>query len=510
LVPPDTGILEKLRATADLTIEGEKMKTTLAALVTLVLTNTERRFTLAQLLTRSLIRSLILALLFSASFSNAQTIHNFVGTDGQNPFGGLAAGSNGVLYGITAGGSFVILPGTVIQLTPPSSPGASWTESVIAAVPQYGEALSTPTVGPKGEIYATAYFGGTYGTGSVFEVTPPPVPGGEWSVANLYSFNYANGDPQNPQGAVVLGKNGVLYGTVQFAGISTNCPYYGCGAVYSLTPPSVPGGSWTEQTLYTFLGGTDGAVPQTALAIGKNGELYGTTTVGGGSVVCTQDNIPAGAIGPHSTGCGTVFELVPPTTPGAPWTETQLYSFTGGKDGGFPNQILYREGTLYGTADFGGDPKYCGGSGCGTVFQLTSPYAPGSAWTEKTLYSFKSVPDGLIPGAGLVIDREGNLYGSTHAGGDSENCPQNPGCGTIFKLTPSWSGSEGWQEEVLHSFDSTDGWRPTAALTLGDDGNLYGTTYYGGTSAYCTGGCGTAFKIDPRQPRNYSWEGSAK
>ena len=410
---------------------------------------------------------LIVALTLSTLYGDAQTVHGFTGgTDGANPVGGLATGKNGVLYGTTQYGgghpgcSFSPTSGcgTVFQLVPPTSPGAPWTESVIYVFPTLdgglGLPLASPTVGPNGELYGTTLYGGKDFVGDVFVLTPPSSPGGTWTETTLYSFSYPLGDPQNPTAGVVIGKNGVLYGTVQFAGTSPNCPYgsvsYGCGAVYSLTPPASPGGAWTYQTLYTFQGGNDGAAPQAGLAIGKNGELYGTTSVGGLGSVCTRDNIPPPGYQPQSNGCGTVFELDPPASAGGVWTETVIYRFQGERDGGFPNAVVYHDGVLDGTVTFGGDQKNCGGVGCGGVFRLSPPVAPTDSWTEKVIYSFTSVPDGLFPGAGIVVGKDGTLYGTTRDGGDKDACPQNPGCGVVFQLKPPSDPDHDWREGVLH------------------------------------------------------------
>ncbi|MFZ0275836.1 MAG: choice-of-anchor tandem repeat GloVer-containing protein [Candidatus Sulfotelmatobacter sp.] len=170
---------------------------------------------------------------------------------------------------------------------------------------------------------------------------------------------------------------------------------------------------------------------------------------------------------------GTVYELSPSD---GGWTETVLYSFcTGCANGSSPigSLVIDAEGNLYGTTYAGGSG--CGGGGgCGTVFELS----PGTGtWTEAVLYTF-SGSDGAYPIAGLVFDTAGNLYGTTPYGGTSKNCTfgATTGCGVVFELSKNPNGS--WTETVLHNFQGhrTDGDSPFARLTLDDDGNVYGTT----------------------------------
>lgn len=225
-----------------------------------------------------------------------------------------------------------------------------------------------------------------------------------------------------------------------------------------------------ETVLYSFKGPTDGAYPQGNLAADGSGNLYGVTQYGG-----SAGGICAGG------GCGTIFKLAPDGT------ESILYSFHGGNDGGLPPAGLSADasGNLYGTTSrFGGTG--CGGIGCGTVFKL----APNN--TFSVLHSFSGDNDGAIPGGGLSVDKTGNLYGATIYGGPN-------GQGTLFKLAP------GGTETVLYSFCSQvncrDGANPGGGLIMGPDGSLYGTTAYGGAGG-CTGpifplGCGTVFKLAP-------------
>jgi uncharacterized repeat protein (TIGR03803 family) len=175
---------------------------------------------------------------------------------------------------------------------------------------------------------------------------------------------------------------------------------------------------------------------------------------------------------------GTVFELTPNTD--GTWTETVLYRFTAGSDGAGPGAglILDQAGNLYGTTRGGG-------GGGGTVFKLT-PNIDGT-WTETVLYSFGT--DGFDPDKGLTFDGAGNLYGTTSEGGEYNG-------GTVFELTPNADGS--WKEALLHSFKrvSLSEAAVPSELTIDHEGNLYGATLFGGNRRYCRGnGCGVVFKL---------------
>ena len=224
------------------------------------------------------------------------------------------------------------------------------------------------------------------------------------------------------------------------------------------------GGAGSENALYSFAGGNDPKLPYAGLVFDKTGNLYGTTELGG------------------TNNQGTVFEITP--NPNGTWTETVLYNFTGGSDGGQPYGSLVFDpaGNLYGTTNFGGSSN-CN-MGCGTVFELT----PGSGgWTEAVLYAFSGGSDGREPSARVRLDAAGNLYGTTLEGGNIGSVCST-GCGTVFKLA---HGSNGWTESVLYAFQGgADGAYPYDGLTFDPAGNLYGTTYAGGASA-----SGTIFKL---------------
>jgi uncharacterized repeat protein (TIGR03803 family) len=205
---------------------------------------------------------------------------------------------------------------------------------------------------------------------------------------------------------------------------------------------SLPLPAQTFSVLHKFRGGTDGAQPQAGLTRDAAGNLYGTTPYGGKRVQhCSYGG----------DGCGTVFKI---DTNGH---ETILYRFTGMSDGAQPMSglIMDGDGNLYGTTYLGG------ASGVGTVFKIDA------SGKESVLYSFGSLPDGEYPSGGLVVDAQGNLYGTTEEGGTSESCWG--GCGTLFKLDRSG------EETVLLNFEPPAE-SPRAALTIDATGNLYGTT----------------------------------
>jgi uncharacterized repeat protein (TIGR03803 family) len=203
------------------------------------------------------------------------------------------------------------------------------------------------------------------------------------------------------------------------------------------------------------------------LVADSTGTLYGTTASDG------------------FYGRGTVFQARP--SAGGIWTESAIYSFTGGSDGSGPNAALTLDahGNLYGTAQSGGS-EACA---CGTVFEL-SPSSHG-VWTETTLYSFAGGADGAYPQyAKLIFDATGNIYGVTASGGAAQD-------GTVFKLSPQAGG--GWTESVLYAFagGSSDGEDPFGGLVFDTAGNLYGAAYEGGSSK-CGGGCGGVFELSPQ------------
>jgi uncharacterized repeat protein (TIGR03803 family) len=235
-----------------------------------------------------------------------------------------------------------------------------------------------------------------------------------------------------------------------------------------------------ERLLYSFQGGADGSYPDAAMIADKAGNLYGTTNTGG-SGTCSQNGI---------TGCGTIFELSPPSQKGSDWTETVLYSFQGGADGAFPNarMIEDKDGNLFGVTSQGGngDCSNIGPTGCGVAFEL-SP-SGGGQWTETRLYSFKGNPKGEGDGdfadpSGVAFGRSGNLYGIARDGGWCFTNETGTFCdGGAFELKRSHNGA--WSEKILYRFEGrAQSNRPAGAL-LDGRGNLYGTTLGGGAFGY--------------------------
>jgi uncharacterized repeat protein (TIGR03803 family) len=294
--------------------------------------------------------------------------------------------------------------------------------------------------------------------------------------AIIHAFQTSNKyDGANPGSGVVADGSGALYGTTVAGGKSA------FGTVYKLAPPTQVGGAWKQNILYSFTG-ADGQFPAGSLLLTKNHTIFGTTLY-------------------TSSSYGSVFELVPPSSQGAAWTEAVLHSFSGGVDGGEPDSgvIMDNLGRLYGTTQLGGKEKV------GVVFQMTPPSKSGGSWTERVLYNFTGGSDGAAP-TGLIFDNTGALYGTATGGGDIV-CINNSGCGTVFKLSPPSSGSGAWTESVLYSFSgSIDGAFPSAGLIFDSTGALYGTTGAGGDLSCNSGrGCGTVFKLTPPSTQGGSW-----
>jgi uncharacterized repeat protein (TIGR03803 family) len=328
----------------------------------------------------------------------------------------------------------------------------------------------TLAIDSSGNLYGTTVSGGISnnrgGCGIVFELSPAS--GGGYTPSVLYTFQAVSStDGCNPESNVILDSAGNLYGTTIQGGIN------GVGIVFELVRGS--GGTWTENILWNFTGGDDGAYPGNVF-FGPQGNLYGTTTAGGVQS-CTLNGSEAG--------CGTVYEL---TSASGEWTETTLYEFPNENSGITPNALAIDEhGDLFGTTAFGGPPPRldCNSeNGCGVVFELA--LEADDSFRYKVIYSFASTSttDGENP-TGLVLLNGAHLFGATTYGG-------TVGDGTVWELSNNGSG---WSESILYSFQGgNDAVNPLSPPLLAAGGALYGTAG-GAGNGHCSGGCGTLYRV---------------
>jgi uncharacterized repeat protein (TIGR03803 family) len=386
------------------------------------------------------------------------TLFSFDVTHGENPTSTLVQGTDGNFYGTTTLGG-ANREGTVFRITP----GGTLTNLYnFCSVNPGNLPLCYDGVNPDAELvqgtdgnfYGTTPQGGAacpgslnFCFGTVFKITP------SGTLTTLHSFaGYGDGD--SPFAGLIQATDGNFYGTTQ-GGYSSN------GTVFKITP----GGTLT--TLYHFCSinsptrCADGSAPTGTLVEGTDGNFYGTTNLGGTSANCPTP-VP-GAV----PGCGTVFKITPAGT------LTTLYSF-GSAFGIWPIAGLVQgnDGNFYGTTEF---LYLSAGIGVGgTVFKITP------AGTLTTLDAFDLDSGYSFIMGGLVQATDGNFYGMDYDGGNRADCPNYVGCGMIYKITPAGTLT------TLLIFNSTDGAWPEAALIQATDGNLYGTTSAGGTDNFGT------------------------
>jgi hypothetical protein len=400
-----------------------------------------------------------LATALAAYGQTLNTVHAFGHNElGYEPESGVTIGPGGELYGTTPfGGAYGL--GLVYELLPPSSPGGQWTEVVLHSFnSNVGDGAPTLglLLGPSGTLYGVTGADSAGDDGTVFELMPPASTGARWGEKVLHVFTDSSGNGALPEATPAFGPHGMLYGTTRAGGTGPS------GIVYRLAPPDAAGGAWREQDLYDFQGKSgDGSEPAGPLAFGRDGTIFGATEYGGADTL------------------GTVFQLSPPSTPGAGWTEALLHSFAGGSGSALPNGVVLGPGgVLYGAAMGTQEARYCeNGAPCGAIFQLTPPGASGEPWTQTILHTFTGAfdGDGSQPNSTPVLGPGGVLYGTTATGGTG-----SPSLGTIYEMIPPSSPGASWTEVVLYSFTGgADGETPNA-VTLGKDGNLYGTTLLGG------------------------------
>ena len=392
--------------------------------------------------------ALIATFLLLAAVSQAQTykvIYNFTnqGSDGATPYGGPILDESGNLYGSTyLGGTYG--SGSVYKLSP-GSPfwNLNSLYSLKGGYDGAGPAFGSLAVGPGPALFGTTEGGRPFG--KVFSV---PLGTGSCSTIQcgdniVHSFGLRQ-DGAQPIGGVVFDSAGNFYGTTSLGGA------YGNGTIFE---GQLSGNHWVESVIYSFTGGNDGANPPAGVTLDAKGNLYGTSSFGG------------------AYGTGAVYKL---SRSGSGWKETVLYNFQGLDDGEYPvgGVILDKAGNIYGGTFSGGI------NGGGTVYQLSHS---AGVWTLTTLYSFSGSFGG--PYNKLTFDSHGSLYGATNSDGAS-------GLGLVFKLTP---GNGGWTFADLHDFaGGDDGGLPYGSVAVDAHGNVFGTAVVGGTDNQ-----GVVFEITP-------------
>jgi uncharacterized repeat protein (TIGR03803 family) len=406
------------------------------------------------------------------------TLYSFSFTDGSQPRTGLIQATDGSFYGTTmAGGTGGCFPkcGTIFKI---DSAGNLTTLHLFTGS-DGSHPIADLIQATDGNFYGTASTGGASGYGTLFKMD---------SAGNVMTFHtFNNTDGSQPYAGLIQADDGNFYGTTQIGGASnggtafkidlsgnlttlynftggSGFPYAGLiqatdGNFYGTTSAGGASGQGTLfkmdssgnlTTLHSF-NQTDGYYPEAGLIQATDGNFYGTTSRGGGMVGCDY-------------GCGTFFRVA------STGNLTTLHSFAGSE--GSPSDagiIQATDGNFYGTTSMGG------ASGYGAVFAMDSE------GNLTTLHSFVG-SDGSYPDAGLIQATDGKFYGTTSYGGAS-------GYGTVFEMEAAGSLT------TLHSFAASDGSSPRAGLLLATDGNFYGTTRYGG-AGNCTGGCGTVFIVD--------------
>ena len=396
------------------------------------------------------------------------TLASFTNSANAQPVSGLLLASDGNFYGCSQGAVFKVSPDGLLT-------------TVASLMPLDGlnpQAGLTP--GPDGNFYGTTRAGGSNNFGTIFRLTPAG------TLTRMFAFNVTNG--AFPQSTLTLGKDGNFYGTTTSggsansagtvfrfstngtlttlasfdstnSGFSPDCPLLidTNGNLYGTTPISGPGLRGTVfrvttngvLTTLTSFSGPNGATPRDGLVMGDDGNFYGTTASGGANNV------------------GTVFRL----TPAGALTTLISFNNTNGANpiGGL---VFGKDGFLYGTTGFGGTNL-----SFGTIFKLSTN------GNLTTLFNFHGT-DGEEPSFRLIFGKDGRLYGTASFAGDLANSPSGIGSGSVFGITTNGTFT------TLFLFHGTNGSNPAASLTLGPDGNLYGTTAQGGP-----GGGGTIFRV---------------
>jgi uncharacterized repeat protein (TIGR03803 family) len=385
----------------------------------------------------------------SAQAQTFQVLYTFTGgMDGASPEG-LTMDRDGRLYGSTAGGGHGNCNGgcgTVFRL---AQAGSTWQLTTLYAFAGGGDgpAVGGPVIGLNGSLFLAADGGGGENEGAVINLTPPATACKTalcyWTKTEIFQFNIYNG--LNPVPGIVVDRAGNLFGTTELGG--AYCYPAGCGVVYELTPTD---GNWADTTLHSFGSGYpygDGWYPLSGVVLDGNGNAYGTTPWGGtndcgivysdfGNRIIHEFQCRFGGSGPSgliidqegnlygtvgTTGGSAVFEMSPSN---GGWTYTIQYVQPGG-DGMF-GLTMDTAGNLYGVTGFSNLVP-------GSIFKLTRS---GAGWTYTDIYDFTGGSDGLGPN-GLILDANGNLYGTASDGGNLSDCVRQyfSGCGTLWKIT---------------------------------------------------------------------------
>jgi uncharacterized repeat protein (TIGR03803 family) len=396
--------------------------------------------------------------------SDAQTytlLHNFTGApDGAMPNAGLIFDPTGTyLYGTTAYGGGADNPGTVFKSTLSGNESIQFSFEGVGEFPYDASyPLGPLAIDTSGNLYVVTYGPIQYAqgydvSGTIFEISAK----GSGSILDVLGGTPSG--PAEPMGGLGLDSAGNLYGVVEEGA----APAGSCGDLFEFSTKK----PYTYTTLHEFIGvaGGDGCFPNSGPLRDGIGDLFGTTAWGG------QSGCPTAA----DFGCGTVYEY------SASNKYSVLYTFNG-IDGFSPlaTPVLDSDGNLYGTT-------YAGGvHGLGIVFELSPPAKKGKGWKETILHQFSGGKDGAHPSAGLVLDSKGNIYGTTYQGGLASTTQY----GTVFMI----SNSRPRTKTVLHYFAGAphEGAYPAGALVFDSQGNLYGTTQAGGSS-----NLGTLYKLAP-------------
>ncbi len=347
----------------------------------------------------------------------------------------------------------------------------------------------------SGSLYGTTAEGGLYSCGTAYKLNPPSNPGGLWIKEVLYNFT-DGADGGDPFTTLVFDKTGSLYGVNGLGGDLTQCDGNGCGTIFQLTPPAVPGDPWTETTIYTFRN----ELGQIGLTLDAAGALYTAATsytandtyifklsppqaTGGAWTRIFLSNVApnivpnlvfdnAGAL--YGAVWSKIFKLSPPASPGGDWTLRYIYYFTYNADP-FAGPVFDKgTGHLFGTASNGGRCEDL----CGVVYELAEL---GNVWYEENIYDFKGRSDGFLPMAAVTFDSTGALYTTSSIGSDF-------GPGSVIRLVPgTQKGAR--TETTLWKVKGVDYSGDSAVVV--HDGSLFGTTPKGGS------GLGAVFQVKP-------------